>query len=79
MENVGAYIKACAALGVPSQDTFMTVDLYEGKNMDAIVRNLHSLGRVAQTLSDFGGPSLGARLATKTERSFTEEQMILAR
>ena len=46
-------------IGVPSQDLFMTVDLYEGKNMDAIVRNLHSLGRVAQTISKFEGPHLG--------------------
>ena len=29
MENVGSYIKACAAIGVPSQDLFITVDLYE--------------------------------------------------
>ena len=28
----------------------MTVDVFEGKNMDAVVRNLHSLGRVAQTM-----------------------------
>lgn len=48
MENIGSYVEACAAIGVPSQDLFMTVDLYEGKNLDAIVRNLHSLGRVAQ-------------------------------
>jgi hypothetical protein len=48
MENVSHYVDACQALGVPAQDLFMTVDLYEGKDMRAVVRNLHSLGRVAQ-------------------------------
>jgi len=79
MENIGSYIEACAAIGVPSQDLFMTVDLFEGKNLDAIVRNIHSLGRVAQTVSTFNGPHLGAKLATKHARNFTEEQLILAR
>ena len=48
--------------------TYLTCNapVTQGKNIDAIVRNLHSLGRVAQTLSDFGGPHLGAKLATKT-------------
>ena len=31
-----------------AQDLFMSVDLYEGKNLAAVVRNIHSLGRVAQ-------------------------------
>ena len=37
---------------------FVTVDLYEGKNMKAVVRSLHSLGRVAQQRG-FTGPTLG--------------------
>ena len=42
--------------------------------MNAVVRNLHSLGRVAQQ-QGFSGPTLGARLATTNRRSFTAEQM----
>ena len=29
----------------------MTVDLFEAKDMRAVVRNLHSLGRVAQVIT----------------------------
>ena len=50
MENVSHYVEACSALGVPAQDLFQTVDLFEGKDMRAVVRNIHSLGRVCQRL-----------------------------
>ena len=79
MENVASYIDACVSLGVPAQDLFMTVDLFEGKDIRAVVRNLHSLGRVAQTLEGFRGPHLGARLASKNERHFSEAQLAEAR
>ena len=42
--------------------------------MPAVVRNLHSLGRVAQTIEGFEGPTLGARLATRNSRKFSEAQ-----
>lgn len=46
-------------------DLFQTTDLFEGKNIKAVLINVHALGRFAQTLGDkFGGPSLGARLAS---------------
>jgi len=45
MENVDAYIKACATVGVPSQYSFMTVDLYEAKNLNQVVQNIMSLKR----------------------------------
>jgi len=47
--------------------------------MQQVVRNLHSLGRVAQRLPTFDGPQLGAKLATRNERSFTSEQLAQAR
>ena len=59
MENIGGYLDACRKYGVPAQDNFLTVDLFEGKNMLAVVCNLHSLGRVAQQRG-FSGPTLGA-------------------
>ena len=74
MENVEAYVRACTKYGVPAQDIFVTVDLFEGKNMPAVVRNLHSLGRVAQA-KGFTGPTLGAKLATSNRRSFTPAQI----
>ena len=78
MENISAYLEACGEYGVPAQDNFLTVDLFEGKNMGAVVRNLHSLGRVAQA-HGFQGPTLGTRLSTPNRRSFTEQQAIAGR
>lgn len=77
MENISAYLEACREYGVPAQDNFLTVDLFEGKNMGAVVRNLHSLGRVAQA-HGFQGPTLGTRLSTPNRRSFFTEQQAIA-
>jgi hypothetical protein len=63
----------------PPQDLFETVDLYEGKDMSAVVRNVHSLGRVIQTLQSFDGPQLGARIATRNERHFSDAQLAEAK
>ena len=79
MENIAQYLDACAAVGVPAHDLFRTVDLFEGSSMRQVVRNLHSLGRVAQSVAGFGGPHLGARLATRTQRSFSDAQMAKAK
>ena len=79
MENISAYLDACQELGVPKFELFMTVDLFEAKSMGAVIRNIHSLGRIAQTVDGFDGPTLGARLATKAERHFSEAQLAEAR
>ena len=76
MENVAAYLSACHDLGIPDFESFMTVDLYEEQNMNAVVLNLHALGREAQVQQlNPGGPTLGAKMATENKREFTEEQM----
>ena len=41
--------------------------------MRAVLTNIHSLGRVAQSLG-FCGPTLGPKLAEENLRSFTDEQ-----
>ena len=78
-ENVGKYLEACRKIGVPEHDLFRSVDLVEGKDMRSVVRNLHSLGRVAQTLDGYDKPTLGARLASKNTRHFSERQLAEAR
>ena len=50
MENVSTYLAGCKALGIPDFESFQTVDLFEDKNMKAVVLNIHSLGRMAQKL-----------------------------
>jgi len=75
MENVASYLNACKTLGVQPFEMFMTVDLYEGKNMQAVLINLQSLGRIAQSLPGYTGPIFGAKMATATPREFSEEQL----
>eukprot|EP01120_Amphizonella_sp_Union-15-10_P012998 TRINITY_DN5948_c0_g2_i1.p1 TRINITY_DN5948_c0_g2~~TRINITY_DN5948_c0_g2_i1.p1 ORF type:complete len:174 (+),score=36.59 TRINITY_DN5948_c0_g2_i1:52-573(+) len=56
MENINAFLKALPQLGIPHNDCFMTVDLYEGKNMNAVLDTLNALGKRANSLSTFKGP-----------------------
>ena len=78
MENIAAYLAACTALGIQGFESFQTIDLFEDKDMKAVVLNVHALGRVAQKLG-FAGPMLGAKMATENRRSFTEAQLQEAR
>ena len=36
MENIGNFLEAAAAYGVPKTDLFQTVDLYEGENIPQV-------------------------------------------
>ena len=82
MENIAAYAKAARLYGVPEPDMFVTVDLFEGKDLagsvPAVVQNLHSLERVAQQRG-VTGPTLGAHLASTNVRQFSQAQRDEAR
>ena len=73
MYNIANYLKACTDLGMPSGDLFATVALFEGQDMSLVLKNIHSLGRVAQSRPGFSGPTLGAKLAVATPRQFGAE------
>lgn len=76
MENITAFLKACRAIGVAEFDLFETVDLFEQKNIDLVVKCLHALGRTVQkNLPDFTGPTLGVKESTVNKRSFTRAQL----
>eukprot|EP01112_Ceratiomyxa_fruticulosa_P015185 TRINITY_DN4440_c0_g1_i1.p1 TRINITY_DN4440_c0_g1~~TRINITY_DN4440_c0_g1_i1.p1 ORF type:complete len:207 (-),score=54.71 TRINITY_DN4440_c0_g1_i1:205-825(-) len=47
MENINAYLSACKTLGVPENDLFMTINLFEAKDMKSVLQNLATLKRVA--------------------------------
>jgi len=49
MENINAYLNAAKKLGVPTLDLFMTVDLFEEKNIGQVIRNLDTLRRLTGT------------------------------
>jgi len=45
MENVQSYINACKKCGIPETYLFMTVDLFEGKNMAQVILNINTVKR----------------------------------
>ena len=79
MENIANYTEACLKLGVPQFSTFQTVALYENKDMFAVVTNIQALGSAAQRVAGYSGPLLGAKIAEKNEREFSEETLAKGR
>lgn len=49
MENINAFLEAAKQFGVPAQETFQTVDLWERQNLNSVVICLQSLGRKVMT------------------------------
>ncbi|KAH0546754.1 hypothetical protein KQX54_014682 [Cotesia glomerata] len=72
MENINAFLEAAKNLGVPAQETFQTVDLWERQNLNSVVICLQSLGRKA---GNYGKPVIGPKEAEKNVRNFSEEQL----
>jgi hypothetical protein len=58
MENIGNYLKAASSFGMKEVDLFQTVDLFEKKNMTAVLNHLYSLGRLSSRLPGYSGPSI---------------------
>ncbi len=50
MENLAAYQKACKKYGVPEEEIFQTVDLFEARNIRQVVMHLYALGRTVSRL-----------------------------
>lgn len=72
MENIGNYLDATYLYGVNKNDSFQTVDLYEGQNMASVITELHALGRKAGSK---GKPGIGPKESEKNTREFTAEQL----
>jgi hypothetical protein len=75
MENINTFLSAAREIGVPQEDLFMTVDLFEEKNMNQVVLCIHSLGRACRRISSWTGPTIGAKLADKHEVKFSDETL----
>ncbi|KAI8827866.1 calponin homology domain-containing protein, partial [Chytriomyces cf. hyalinus JEL632] len=74
MENVGNFLAQMERIGVPAHERFLTVDLYEAKDLNQVVNSIFSLSRHAAKRG-FRGPVLGPKLSEKNERTFTDEQL----
>lgn len=73
MENIGNFLSAAEQLGVPKNDLFQTVDLYEQANIPLVVTGLMAFARhiSAQGKTDIPfGPK-----PDEDRRTFTEEQL----
>ncbi|XP_014249053.1 myophilin [Cimex lectularius] len=72
MENINNFLDTALEMGVPAQETFQTVDLWERQNLNSVVICLQSLGRKG---ANYGQPSIGPKEANKNVRNFTEDQL----
>ena len=48
MENVEAFQKAAKAYGLPGEEIFQTVDLFEARNIAQVTLSLYALGRIVR-------------------------------
>lgn len=72
MENINLFLEAAVKFGVPRQETFQSVDLWEKQNLTAVLMCLQSLARKA---SKYGLRSLGPKEAEANVRQFSEDQL----
>lgn len=72
MENISLFTEACIRFGVPKEETFQSVDLWERQNLTSVLVCLQSLARKA---SKFGKKALGPKEAEPNKREFSDEQL----
>lgn len=72
MECINQFCEAARSYGVPNEENFQTVDLYEKQNLWQVIICLQALARKAQAK---GYKGFGPKEAEENRRSFTQEQM----
>jgi len=73
MENLAAVQTGMKAYGVPVDELFQPVDLFEARNVRAVVKSLQALARLCLN-KGFAGPSFGPKMSEANKREFTDEQ-----
>jgi hypothetical protein len=64
MENINSFLQGAEKLGVPKNDLFQTIDLYENKNPVQVIDTIFAFARHAAK-KGFNGPALGPKLSDK--------------
>jgi len=72
MDNISSFLQGLDAIGVPMEERFQTVDLWEKGNLNGVQICLQSIGRKAPK---FGHKGFGPKEADENKRNFTEEQL----
>ena len=68
MENIKNYLDGCKLLGMADRDLFVTVDLYERKNIPQVAHSVLELGKLARTIPTFAGPYPGKGAAVEAKQ-----------
>ena len=71
MENLAKYTAACIEIGVAQSHTFDSEDLYDGRRMAPVVKNIHALAQAAHKLADYRGPQMGPKARDAPETHLT--------
>ncbi|CAD5113428.1 DgyrCDS2598 [Dimorphilus gyrociliatus] len=74
-ENIAAFQGAAKKFGMPDDEIFQTVDLFENRNIKQVIKSLQALGRVATNKKDYDGPKFGPKMSSENKRNFSEEQI----
>ncbi|CAG2176503.1 unnamed protein product [Oppiella nova] len=72
MENIQFFLDGAQKLGVPSEELFQTIDLWEQQNLTSVQICLQSLGRKA---SKHGVHGIGPKESEANVRNFSDEQL----
>lgn len=75
MENIAYFINKAKMLGVPDDECFQTIDLYEAKNLKQVFTCLYSLSRNLYKRGRTDIRVIGPKLVEKTPITFTEDQL----
>ncbi|GFR88369.1 transgelin [Elysia marginata] len=75
MQNIERFQTAARKWGVPENEVFQTVALWEKKDIHQVTLCIHAIAREAQKHPEYSGPQLGPKMAEKSERNFSEQQL----
>lgn len=74
MENIQLFLKFCEYYGVKKGARFMSVDLYEGRNMAQVLSCIQQLGSECQR-HGFSGATIGPKPQEKSPREFSADKL----